>query len=77
LSQGLRTQKAFDEETIAAMIPVEYRITLRYGVFGSFYGCGPRRSPWTSENAPDAANPAPAPPSHFLLNVMLVVEKMD
>lgn len=75
LASALKAQGVFGDEEVSAMIPDAYKITLRYGVFGSFYGCGPRRTPWESEAAPSAVNAPPA--SRYLLNVMLVAERMD
>lgn len=81
LAAGLKGQRVFDDEDLAGMVPDAYKITLRYGVFGSFYGCGPRRLPWTKESMLPASAPSSPPPrhpgSHFLLNVMLVVERME
>ena len=80
LASALKAQGVFAEDDLKGVIPDAYRITLRYGVFGSFYGCGPRRTPW-QETLTAAADAPPAPPqppgSHFLLNVMLVAERMD
>ncbi len=81
LKSALKAQHVFMDDDLSGLIPEPYKITLRYGVCGSFYGCGPRRSPWPDEKSPprpDQPVEPPRPPSsHFLLNVMLVVERMD
>lgn len=81
LRDALSKQHVFDDDDLAGMIPASYKITLRYGLFGGYFGCGPRRLPWGDEKSkPDPAAPPepPRPPgTHFLLNVMVVVERMD
>jgi hypothetical protein len=79
LQDAIQRQHVFADEDVTGIVPDGYKITLRYGAFGSFYGCAWRRSPWKSNNAPGEPPEQPSRPigSHFLLNVMLVVERMD
>jgi hypothetical protein len=68
LRQALREQKVFSADQIEGLIPKSLPITLRYGSFGSYYGCTPEIPP---------AEAAKSPPSARLLGVMLILEKTD
>jgi hypothetical protein len=66
LSEG--PSPVLDAKAAEAFIPDEYKITLRYAAFGSFYGVGPRTPLPRVEGTIGRRH---------LLNVMLVLERME
>lgn len=80
LATALLRERVFDAEELVDLVPKKYEITLRYGLFGSFNGCGPKRDlPGTAEipAAPEKEHPPEKMPRRHLVNVMLVLEKID
>ncbi|MBN2559878.1 MAG: hypothetical protein JXQ75_02985 [Phycisphaerae bacterium] len=76
LLEALRKQQTFGDEDLEGLVPEPYVITLRYAAFGSFYGVGHRR-PLPTEHASDAGYQSPRVGQRHLLNVMLVLERID
>ncbi len=68
LKAALRDGNDFDDTPLDDLVPTPFEITLRYAAFGSFYGAGQRRD-LPTENMPVG--------HRHLLNVMLVLERMD
>lgn len=68
LRAGLEAAKFCDRQEADRLVPSPYKITLRYAAFASYYGVG-------------VARPLPFAPGRpgerHLLNVMLVLERMD
>lgn len=79
LTDYLRRELSRCEElagvNVDSLVPKDYRITVRYGLFGCYSGCGTRRYPDI-----DLRRLTPAelenPPQH-LINMMLVLERME
>ena len=68
LRAGLAESGLFAAEDISEFVPESYKMTLRYAVFGSYYGVAVTR-PLPRE--------LPAPGRRHLINVMLVLERME
>jgi hypothetical protein len=68
LRAALQQRQDVSNDDLVSWMPEACRITLRYAAFGSFYGAGPRR--------PFPVVVVPVGHRH-LLNVMLVLERMD
>lgn len=63
----------FSEDSPEKLVPEEFLVTLRYGPFGCFAGCGADRTP----PAPNEARGDADRTHRFLLNVMIVLERID
>lgn len=70
LRAGLKNAAVYPDGEPSALIPDSIRITLRYAAFSSYYGVGVTQRP------PVIRSGSSIPP-RFLMNVMLVLEKMD
>lgn len=78
LRKGLADAGAFPDVDLTELVPDDFRITLRYGAFGAFSGCGSELFPGIPTGdmlgGPDDELPAKR---RQLLNVMLVLERTD
>lgn len=68
LRAGLEESGLFGTEELSDFVPESYKMTLRYAVFGSYYGVTVTRP---------LPRKLPAPGRRHLINVMLVLERMD
>lgn len=68
LRAGLEESGFFGTEELSDFVPESYKMTLRYAVFGSYYGVTVTRP---------LPRKLPAPGRRHLINVMLVLERMD
>lgn len=74
LRAGLASAAVFEGEDLTRLVPRAYKITLRYAAFGSYYGVGVRR-PLPRQGGKQSGAPSSLRP--HLINVMLVLERMD
>lgn len=68
LRAGLAAPGLFPGEDMSEFVPDSYKMTLRYAIFGSYYGVAVTRP---------LPRDLPAPGRHHLINVMLILERMD
>jgi hypothetical protein len=68
LRAGLAESGLFATEDMSEFVPESYEMTLRYAVFGSYYGVAVTRP---------LPRTLPSPGRRHLLNVMLILERMD